>query len=495
MKSMKKAKYLLEAVVTIAILMAFVMPGSAIMQSTSPMSSPHGVKPLPRAEWVEQASGYPTAARGIDFISVVNENVAWADGYDGHNANGPCQDFTKTIDGGTTWTANTIPSVPDLKFSMLYALDANTCWAMMWAASGSGPQGVYYTSDGGSTWTHQTTAAFDPSSAVSFPDCVHFFNANTGWCLGDPKDGYFEIYTTNDSGTTWTRVPSANIPAPQSGEFGVVGYYTYLGDTLWFGTNQGRLYKSTDRGHHWTVAQTTDPAYIKPAFRDANHGLVIDLNIAASAVLSETSDGGATWTDVPFTGPCYDNDICYVPGTTNMYISCGGATALSGASYSLDGGHSWTDYGEVAGIQLLSLGFTTNKIGWAGAFNIDETTGGVWKHLPAAVPKPQFTIDVTGGKGLTVNIKNVGDGDATNVSCAIHIANGFWIKQRDFTQTKALIAAGTNFSFVEKVMGIGLGILKSKPLPAITFTVTCSENVSATRTVNAKIFFSKVTLQ
>jgi photosystem II stability/assembly factor-like uncharacterized protein len=489
-----KTKYLLEAVVTIAILASFVMPGAAVMQQTTFMNVSHGVKPLPRAEWVEQASGFPTASRGIDFISVVDENVAWAAGYDGFNPSGPCQDFTRTVNGGTTWVADTIPGVPELKFSMLYAFDADHCWAITWSAAGSGPQGVYYTDDGGSTWTYQATAAFDPSSSVSFPDCVHFFDANTGWCMGDPRDGYYEIYTTNDSGTTWERVPSVNIPAPQAGEFGVVGYYTAIGDTLWFGTNQGRLYKSTDRGHHWTVAQTTDTAYIKPAFKDADHGLVIDLNAAASAVLSETSDGGLTWTDVPYTGNCYDNDLCYVPGTTNMYISVGGATALSGASYSLDGGHSWTDYDEVAGIQLLALGFTANKIGWAGSFNTDETTGGVFKHLQSGVPKPQFTIEVTGGKGLIVNLKNVGDGDATNVNCVVNITGGLWVKQRVFTENIPSIVSGGSSSFTEKVMGIGLGIIK-KPVPSITLTVTCAENVSATRTVNAKILFSNVILQ
>jgi photosystem II stability/assembly factor-like uncharacterized protein len=493
-----KTKYLLEAAVTIAVLASFVMPGAAITPKTLSMNTSHGVKPLPRAEWFEQASGFPTASRGIDYFSVIDENIVWAEGYDGQNPFGPCQDYTKTIDGGTTWSANTIAGADGLRFTMLSAIDVNTCWACMFSAAGTGPQGIWYTSDGGNTWAQQTTAAFDPSSSVSFPDCVHFFDANVGWCMGDPRDGYFEIYTTNNSGTNWERVPSANIPAPLSGEFGVMGYSTSLGDTIWYGTNLGRIYKSTDRGHHWTVAQTTNPAYIKPAFRDADHGLVIDLNSAASAILSETSDGGATWTDVPFSGTCYDSDICYVPGTTNMYISCGGAAALSGASYSLDGGHSWTDYSEFQGgpnpIQLLALGFTANKVGWAGSFNVDETTGGVWKHVQAEVPKPQFTIEVTGGKGLIVNVKNVGDGDATNVNCVVNITGGLWVKQRLFTETKSLIAVGGNFSFTKKVMGIGLGIIK-KPLPSITITVTCSENVTATRTVNVKIFLSKVTLQ
>lgn len=488
MKSIKKAKYLLEAVVTIAILMAFVMPGSAITQKTSFMNTTHGVKPLPRNEWYEEASGFPTASRGINYISVVDQNTVWAPGYDGTNPTGPCQDFTKTIDGGTTWTANTIPNADGLSFSMLFALDANTAWACMYASAG-GSQGIYKTSDGGNTWVQET-----PFNASSFPDCVHFFDANNGWCLGDPNGGYFEIYTTTDGGTTWTRVASANIPAPQSGEFGIVGYYSSVGDTIWFGTQMGRVYKSTDRGYHWTVASTPIVNYIKPVFKDANNGLVISLNAQAAAALAETSDGGATWNTVAFSGTCYDNDLCYVPGTTNMYISCGGATGASGASFSLDGGHSWSDYAEVNGIQLLGLGFTTGKIGWAGAFNTDQTTGGVYKHVPAAAPQPAFTIGVTGGKGITVTVNNVGDGDATNISYTVGITGGLWIKQRDFSGTKALLASGTNFSFSEKIMGIGLGILK-KPVPTITVSLTCDQNVTATRTVSAKIFLSKVTIQ
>ncbi len=57
--------------------------------------------------------------------------------------------------------------------------------------------------------------------------------------MGDPIGGYFEIYTTVDGGVTWTRVPQADIPIPYRGEWGVVGYYDVIGDTIWFGTNVG----------------------------------------------------------------------------------------------------------------------------------------------------------------------------------------------------------------------------------------------------------------
>jgi photosystem II stability/assembly factor-like uncharacterized protein len=491
MKNIQKRKMLLEAVVVLAITSAFIMPVTAItpnaqvnaIQSQEPKTLSNSV------EWIEQATGFSNPSRGINYVSVVNENVVWAAAYDGLDVYAACQDFTKTTNGGDTWEPNTMNSADGLSFAMIFALDENTAWAPMYAASG-GTQGIYYTTDG-HTWARQETANYN--YAGSFPDCVHFWDANNGWCMGDPVDGYYEIYTTTDGGTTWARVPSADIPAPLSGEFGVVGYYCVVGDNIWFGTNMGRVYKSVDRGYHWTVAQTTLSAYIKPAFKDADHGLVIDLNAAANAMLSETSDGGATWSDVTFTGPCYDSDLLYIPETDNMYISTGAATGVSGASYSLDGGHTWYDYDEVVGIQMMNLGFTTGKIGWAGSFNTDDVTGGIYKHVPSGNPQPAFTISVTGGKGFTVKVTNVGDGGATNVTCAITITGGLIVKPKDFSGSIAALAPSEILTVTGAPKGIGLGILT--PIPSIKIDVACSEGITATKTVAAKIFFSSVTLQ
>jgi photosystem II stability/assembly factor-like uncharacterized protein len=311
--------------------------------------------------------------------------------------------------------------------------------------------------------------------------------------MGDPVGEYFEIYTTTNGGTNWTRVAQADIPAPLTGEWGVVGYYDVIGDTIWFGTNVGRVYKSIDKGLHWTAVQTPLPAYIKPTFKDANNGIVIDLNAGASAALAETADGGATWQQITFTGTCYDSDMSYIPGTDNMYISTGAATGVSGASYSLDGGHSWTVYSEMVDVQLMNMDFVAGKIGWAGSFNTDEFTGGIFKHVPASNPQPAFTISITGGKGFTVTVANVGDGDATNVTCSIAIAGGFIIKPKDFSGAQATLASGANFVVAGAPKGIGMGIIT--PIPTITIDVTCAEGVNATKTVPAKIFFSKITLQ
>jgi photosystem II stability/assembly factor-like uncharacterized protein len=420
----------------------------------------------------------------------VNESIVWATAINGDGPIYACQDYTKTVNGGATWIANTVPDVDNLYFSMIFALDANTAWAPMYAFQ-NGVMGLFYTSDGGNTWIKQESANFN--LVGSFPNCVHFWDANVGWCMGDPAGGYYEVYTTTDSGTTWTRVPQANIPDPSPGEYGLIGSYCVVGNTIWFGTSTGRVYKSVDRGLHWTVAQTPIRSYIKPTFKDANHGLVININTAASAELAETSDGGMTWKNVAYTGPCYNYDLRYIPGTVNMYISTGAASNASGASYSRDGGHTWTDYADMVGIPLLSLGFTTGKIGWAGSFNTDEYTGGIFKHVPTGNPQPAFSIDITGGKGFTVNITNVGDIAATNATVNITITGGFFVTPKDFTSSLATLTVGGKMAVDCAVKGIGLGIIK--PIPSIKIDVTCDEGVAATKTIQAKIFFSKVTIQ
>jgi photosystem II stability/assembly factor-like uncharacterized protein len=489
MKLLNRTKMLIKASVVLAITLAFLMPVTAAPANNLVTFRPKDPKTLFMAEWMEQATGFPDASRGINYVCCVDENIVWAVAYDGLSTSAPCQDFTKTLNGGDLWTPGFINDADGLRSSMIFALDEYKAWVPMWAASG-GVQGIYYTSDGGSTWDRQTTASY--SDPASFPNCVHFWDENNGWCMGDPIDGYFEIYTTTDGGVTWTRVPQADIPDPLSGEWGVVGYYDVIGDTVWYGTNVGRVYKSIDRGLHWTVAQTTLSAYIKPTFKDANHGLVIDLNSAANALLAETSDGGATWTSISYTGPCYDSDMKYLPGTDNMYISTGAASGKSGASYSLDGGHTWVDYVEQVGLQMMDLDFVAGKIGWAGAFNDDELTGGIWKHTPSENPQPVLTISVQGGKGFTVTINNVGEANATDVTCDITIEGGLVIKPKDFSGSQPNLGVAQNFTVVGAPKGIGLGFLT--PIPTIKISVNCTEGIGATKTVPAKIFFSKITL-
>ena len=336
------------------------------------------------AEWVSQISGFTAPARGISFMSAVDSNIVWASAYDDVNPTGACSDFTRTLDGGTTWIPGIINNTTGLASAMIFAMNDVTAYVPMYKVSGNKPMGMYMTPDGGVTWSRQTTASF--SNSASFPNCVHFFNATDGWCMGDPIGGEFEIYTTDDGGTTWTQVAGSAIANPLSGEFGVVGYYSAVGDTVWFGTNMGRVYRSADKGHTFTAA--TVPAlsgkYVKPYFRNGSHGLVQDKSAGGNA-FCESFDGGLTWTMVSPAGPVYGTDLQYIPGTENTWVSSGGTTNM-GASYSFDGGHIWSDFEGTQGARYLQMTWVNNHCGWAGGVSVSATENGAYKFIGLLMP-------------------------------------------------------------------------------------------------------------
>jgi len=370
--------------------------------------------------WVEQATGFTAPSRGINHVFAVDDQVIWATAYDGSGGGGTCQDFTKSVNGGTTWTPGTISGITNLDLAMICAVDAQKAWVVAYPpASTTTNQGVYHTSDGGATWARQTTAQF--TTSASFANIVHFWYENDGWCQGDPINGDFEMYTTTNGGTTWTLVPGANIPDPISGEFGVVGYYSVVGDIVWFGTNKGRVYKSIDKGLNWTVAVCTplNNKYIQPFFRSETFGFCQDKGASTTGALAVTTDGGTTWTALSSTGTVYWNDMSFVPGTTGTWVSTGAATGSSGCTYSYDDGTNWTEWIDCQGAQFLAVDFIDTETGWSGSFNVDATTGGMWVFngnlTPPVAPVADFEADVTAIMlGESVTFTDLSTGDPTS---------------------------------------------------------------------------------
>ncbi|MBM3404385.1 MAG: hypothetical protein FJY10_05795 [Bacteroidetes bacterium] len=62
-------------------------------------------------------------------------------------------------------------------------------------------------------------------------------------------------------------------------------------------------------------------------------------------------------------------------------MSTGSATDATGASYSLDNGHTWQMFLGTETAQYLSTSWINNHCGWAGGFNVSATEGGMYKFV------------------------------------------------------------------------------------------------------------------
>jgi len=333
--------------------------------------------------WTLQSSGFSHSYRGIQNISAVDEQVAWASAYDGIISNGQCMDFCRTTDGGESWLSGTvnIPKNESYTISSISAVSALEAWASVYVSVNSSTLTggkIAHTTDGGQTWIVQPTAKFSGKSA--FPNTVYFWNKLNGVCLGDPNDGYFEIYITTDGGNQWTRVPASRIPASKRGETGIVGGYSVIGDCVFFSTSSGRLFRSVDRGATWTVTSTPFQTNFKLAFRDSDIG-VISTSISDKYIAYSTANGGLSWERLPSNDLFFATSFAYIPDTDTLVCAGNNSLKSNGIAFSTDNGDSFSNYaGFYTDIDLYTaVGISPNGKGmWLGAMNYTEHYGGMW---------------------------------------------------------------------------------------------------------------------
>ncbi len=297
------------------------------------------------AQWTRQQSGTTARLRGL---SVVDKNVAWASGTQGT--------YVRTIDGGLTWKAGTVPGAHRLDFRDVHAFDGQTAFLL---SIGEGEKSrIYHTVDGGTTWALRFTNR-DPRG---FLDAIAFWDADHGIAMGDAVEGRFTILTTGDGGVTWKRSPPEQMPFAKEGEGAFAASGTCLvvqGErNAWFGTGGAavaRVFRSTDRGQSWTVHETPVAAG-KPsagifslAFHGPIHGIAVGGDYKeperAANVIAKTSDGGLTWTTPKGPGPAgYRSAVCFVPGTNKPMAVAAGPT---GSDLSRDEGETWVSLGKM----------------------------------------------------------------------------------------------------------------------------------------------------
>lgn len=340
--------------------------------------------------WTEYPTSQPATSTGMRSISIVDDNIAWLSMSCGTSGCTTIRRYSRTTNGGTVWSTGVVDlgaTSADLEIANIHGIDENTAFASVFPKASS-PGGVWKTTDGGTTWVKQSTASFN--DAASFTNLVYFWNANEGIAMGDPANGYFEIYRTTNGGTNWTRLGSTPALVPiDAQEYGLTNQFTVNGDNIWIGTTFGRILKSSDRGLTWSVYQSPIPDFGggingsgsgDMAFTDANNGL---LQTDAYELFS-TSDGGANWAAVtvaPDTA-LKNFGISEIPGQPNQYISVGEDLLNSpnrGSAYTIDGGITWVPIDDVDQVDGGVVAFLNNNTGFASGFSTSAAVGGIWK--------------------------------------------------------------------------------------------------------------------
>jgi PKD repeat protein len=131
----------------------------------------------------------------------------------------------------------------------------------------------------------------------------------------------------------------------------------------------------------------------QPFSRNSMNTICGDRSAASTGAMVRTTDGGATWTPIVTTGQVFTNDMAYVPGTPTTWVTTGAATGMTGVTYSFNDAVAWNDMAATIGTQFLGTDWVNDSTGWAGGFNADATSGGMFKFV-GALTTCDFTSDL-----------------------------------------------------------------------------------------------------
>jgi photosystem II stability/assembly factor-like uncharacterized protein len=174
--------------------------------------------------------------------------------------------------------------------------------------------------------------------------------------MSDPVDGHYVLISTIDGGQNWRQIVGNQMPAAKDGEAAFAASGTCLithgrtGSFLVSGGNDARVFRSTDRGLTWKVADTpitkgtAGSGIFSIAMLDAKTGVIVGGNYEkpgeANDNLAFTSDSGKTWKagsgSKGLSG--YRSAVAYAAnGGKTMIIAVGS----NGADVSTDRGKTW----------------------------------------------------------------------------------------------------------------------------------------------------------
>lgn len=234
-------------------------------------------------------------------LSIVNDDVIWAGGTKGT--------IVRTENGGKNWSVSSISDIEGLDFRAVHAFNSKEACAMSVGHSQKQLARIYRTDDEGKSWQ----LVFSAETPDIFLNAMAFWDANHGIVLGDPIDGAFVLFKTENGGRSWERLIPHHLPLALPNEAAFAASNSCLTlqgtDHVWFATGRGpaaRVFHSSDRGCNWEVKETCMKPYndssgiFSLAFRNENEGIAVGGDHKSSLYFLDanvlvTHDGGLHW--------------------------------------------------------------------------------------------------------------------------------------------------------------------------------------------------------
>ncbi|WP_433896828.1 YCF48-related protein [Sphingobacterium mizutaii] len=275
-------------------------------------------------------SGNKASFRGLETYK---NKVVWVSGSNGT--------VGKSMDSGKTWEWVSPKGYEKFDFRDIEVFSAKEAVIV----SAGAPAVILYTKDGGKTWI-ETYKNEDPAIFLDGMD----FSGKTGYVLGDPIEGQFQLLKSNNKGKNWTDVTEEIHLFAEPGEaaFAASGSsLQVINDWLYIGTGgtYSSLMKRSEKERKldvqdvpiWSGAASTGIFSID--FLNERVGVVVGGNYTSDKDNSNnillTHNGGLSWgkPEIPVHG--YRSSVKYISPETLI------ATGTSGTDISYDSGKTW----------------------------------------------------------------------------------------------------------------------------------------------------------
>jgi photosystem II stability/assembly factor-like uncharacterized protein len=272
-------------------------------------------------------SGTQSSFRGL---SVVSDRIIWVSGSNGT--------VGRSLDGGQHWDWIRVPGYEKRDFRDIEAFGADTAIIMAIAE----PANILKTTDGGKNWKQ----AYNNDTKGMFLDAMEFMDEEMGFVIGDPINGHFFLAVTANGGDSWKDVPSALLPAADSGEACFASSGTNIrarnGNSACFisGGRRSRLFFKGSTVIDLPIIQGKESTGANSvAVEQGDHFVIVGGDFAHDTAREKncaiTHDGGKTW--ITPTIPPHGYRSCVEFFGMDRLITCG----TSGVDITTDGGMNW----------------------------------------------------------------------------------------------------------------------------------------------------------